>query len=303
MRSVCFCLVILSSCLLSCVSTGKFKASQQEVQKYDSLYTWSQRTLKSCQDDNSRLSKQKSLLQDEANELNLQLNATKENNTQMRKQLHDLAAISSAQAESIKKSLDNMGAKDIYFQELQSAVARRDEVNLSVVMNLKAVLGNVGDQDLNIKVEKGTVYVDLSDKLLFNSDSNSYTVTDKARPVLGKIARVLNDQPAIEFMVEGHTDSISYALDSLSDNWDLSVKRATSLIRVLQHEYNISPLRMTAAGRGEYITVASNDTPEGRAANRRTRIVIFPQMDPLLKVLEHRQTQEPTPAPAVSGSY
>ncbi|HEX9513185.1 MAG TPA: OmpA family protein [Puia sp.] len=302
MRPVYFYLVIFSFTVLSCVSTGKFKAMQQQAQKNDSLYTWSQHTLKTCQDANNDLNRQKSSLQDQANDLNLQLTATKENNTQLRKQLQDLSAISSAQAESIKKSLDNMGATDIYLRNLQSALKHRDSVNLAVLMDLKATLGSFGDQDVNIKVEKGVVYIDLSDKLLFNSDSNSYTVADKAKTVLSRMARVFNDQPDIEFMVEGHTDSISYPQDVLLDNWDLSTKRATSLVRILQNEYKISPIRMTAAGRSEYLTVSSNDTPEGRAANRRTRIVILPQLDQLLKLLERRQGQEAPPLPAISGS-
>src|SRR5258708_39866574 len=119
MRPVHFYLVIFSSSLLSCVSTGKFKAMQQEASKYDSLYTWSMRTLKTCQDANNDLNKQKASLQNQTNEMNTLLTSTKENNTELRKQLRDIAAISSTQAESIRKSFDNMGAKDIYIQDLQ----------------------------------------------------------------------------------------------------------------------------------------------------------------------------------------
>jgi chemotaxis protein MotB len=288
MRPIYFYLVILSSAMVSCVSTGKFKAMEQQSQKNDSLYTWSMRTLKTCQDTNNDLNRQKKALQDQTNDMKLEMIATKENNTEMRKQLQDLAAISSSQAQSLQKSLDNMSAKELYIRDLQSALAHRDSVNLAVVMNLKTTLGGFGEKDVSIKVEKGIVYVDISDKLLFNNDSNSYTVTDKAKTVLGRMARVLNDQPDIELMVEGHTDSISYNRDSLSDNWDISVKRAASLVRILQRQYNISPVRMTAAGRSEYITVAPNDTPEGRAANRRTRIIILPQLDQLLRLLERR---------------
>src|SRR5258708_30885759 len=109
-------------------------------------------------------------MQDRANSFTRKSTATKENNTQLRKQLQDVAAISSAQAESIKKCLDNMGDTDIYLRNLQSALKHRDSVNLAVLMDLKATLGSFGDQDVNIKVEKGVVYIDLSDKLLFNSD-------------------------------------------------------------------------------------------------------------------------------------
>jgi outer membrane protein OmpA-like peptidoglycan-associated protein len=271
-------------------------------------------------------------------------------------------------------------------------------MNMVAVLNLKATIGGFGDQDVSIKLENGEVHVDLSDRLLFNSDSNgrnSYTVTDKAKSVLGRMARALNDMPDVEFMVEGHTDGVAPHKDSVAvhmdsvalqtdtvlvhtdsavahtdtamvhmdsavvhidtamvhmdsvvahtdtpavltdsavvhtdavpvlldtvpaaqsilvDNWDLSVKRATSIVRILQNDYHVSPARMIAAGRSEYITVAPNDTPEGQAANRRTRIIILPQMDQLLKVLEHRQRQGESPAqvapaaapaPAVSGS-
>jgi chemotaxis protein MotB len=313
MRLAYFYLVILSFALFSCVSTSTFKAMQQQAHEYDSLYAWSQHTLKTCQDANSDLSKQKTSLQTQANDMSLQLNAANENNTQLRKQLQDLSAISSMQAESIKKSLDNIGAKDTYLREVQSAVSSRDSQNLAVVMDLKATLGGFGDQDVSIKLEKGVVYVDLSDRVLFNGDSNSVTLSSKAKSVLGRMARVLNDQPDIAIMVEGHTDSISYHMDSISyhtdsisyhtdsisnpqdslpDSWDISVKRATAVVRVLQKQYNISPLRMTAAGRGEYSTVNSNDTPEGRAANRRTRIVILP------RVVAPAPSPAPTAAPA-----
>lgn len=128
------------------------------------------------------------------------------------------------------------------------------------------------------------VYVDISDKLLFNS--GKYQVTDPAKEVLGKVAKVLEAQPNIEFLVEGHTDNVPYKQGVLDDNWDLSVKRSTSVIRILQNQYHIAPERMTAAGRGEYIPVSSNETTEGRALNRRTRIVIIPQMDQFFKLLE-----------------
>ncbi|HRH61030.1 MAG TPA: OmpA family protein, partial [Chitinophagaceae bacterium] len=144
-------------------------------------------------------------------------------------------------------------------------------------------------QDINIKVDKGVVYIDISDKLLFKS--GSFDVTDKAQTVLGKVAKVLLNQPDIEFMVEGHTDNVPFKSGALLDNWDLSVKRATSVVRILQNQYGIPPARMTAAGRGEYVSLADNSTPEGKAANRRTRIVILPQLDQFFKLLETPQGQ------------
>jgi len=282
--------------MISCVSTGKFKAMQQEAQKYDSLYTWSQRTLKTCQDANNDLTKQKSALKDQVSSINLELNASKENNVLLRKQMEALSALNKAQAESVKKSLDNIGAKDQYIQDLRAAVSHRDSVNMALLLNLKAYLGSQG-QDVVIRLENGEVHVDLSDSLLFNGDSTGYTINEKAKPVLGRLARVLNNQPDIAFTVEGHTDSIPYAQGALMDNWDLSAKRATSVVRILQ-EHNVAPARMTAAGRSEYVQVAPNDTPEGQAANRRTRIIILPQLDQLLRVLDRKQGSGASPAPA-----
>ena len=158
---------------------------------------------------------------------------------------------------------------------------------MALVMNLKGAIGNLDDKDINIKVDKGVVYIDISDKLLFKS--GSYEITSAANTVLGKVALVLKNQPDIEFMVEGHTDNVAYKKGVLMDNWDLSVKRATAVVRVLQNQYGLDPAKMAAAGRGEYMPLTTNDTDEGRAVNRRTRIVILPQLDQFFKLLETKK--------------
>jgi chemotaxis protein MotB len=175
----------------------------------------------------------------------------------------------------------------MYIKDLQGSIARKDSLNMALVMNLKGAIGNLDDKDINIKVDKSAVYIDISDKLLFKS--GSYDVTDRAKEVLGKVAKVLNAQPDIEFLVEGHTDSIPIKAGKLEDNWELSVKRATTIVRILQDTYGLDPKRMTAAGRSQYVPLADNSTPEGRAANRRTRIVILPQLDQFFKLLERKQ--------------
>jgi chemotaxis protein MotB len=157
---------------------------------------------------------------------------------------------------------------------------------MALVNNLKGAIGDLNDQDINIKVDKGVVYVDISDKLLFAS--GKYDVTARAREVLGKVATVLKAQPDIEFMVEGNTDTKPYRRGVLLDNWDLSVKRATAVVRILQNKYGLAPAKIAAAGRGEYAPVATNDTEEGRALNRRTRIIILPQLDQFFKLLERK---------------
>lgn len=270
--------------LASCTSTKKLKKCQANNSRLDSQYQALNKQFldlqlmyKACEDSNAMLVSRVNALHDQVGE-------QRSTNGQLIGQLKDLSVISSSQAESIQKSLDNIGVKDAYIKQLQSAINRKDSMNMALVINLKSAIGNLDDKDINIKVDKGVVYVDISDKLLFSS--GKYQVTDKAKVVLGKVAKVLEAQPSIEFMVEGHTDNVPFSNGQLQDNWDLSCKRATSVIRILQDQYHIPPARMTASGRGEYTPIASNDSQEGRAQNRRTRIVILPQLDQFFKLLE-----------------
>jgi chemotaxis protein MotB len=290
-----FFLVVASTLLFSCVSSKKYKES---LSKYDELNTrlgTVQADLSTCNTDKNNLTRERDDLQNQnaslnsrIADLNKQIDFLKENNTTVLRQLQDLSVLSSSQAESIKKSLDNIGAKDVYIKDLQSALARKDSLNMALVMNLKGAIGNLNDQDINIKVDKGVVYIDISDKLLFSS--GRYEVTKNAKMVLGKVAQVLKNQPDIEFMVEGHTDNVPYHNAILMDNWDLSVKRATAVVRILQNEYGLDPAKMAAAGRSEYKPLTTNDTADGRATNRRTRIVILPQLDQFFKLLETKKS-------------
>ena len=271
--------------LFSCVSSKKFKKSQADYATMQTQYTQVQGDLSACNDEKANLQRQKSDLETNVANLNNQIDFLKQNNTQALKQLQDMSVISSSQAESIKKSMENIGAKDSYIQTLQQQMAHKDSLNMALVMNLKGAIGDLNDQDINIKVDKGVVYIDISDKLLFKTAK--YNVTPEAKAVLGKVATVLKNQPDIEFMVEGHTDNVEYKGGGLVlDNWDLSVKRSTSVVRILQKEYGLDPAKMAAAGRGEYNPVGENSTKEGRAINRRTRIVILPQLDQFFKLLE-----------------
>lgn len=278
--------------LFSCVSSKKFKTAQAEIQSLQSKQTQLQGDLNNCNDAKAELGRQKTTLEgdnaslnNKISDLNKQIDFLKANNTSALRQLEDLSVISASQAESIRKSMENIGAKDAYIQTLQQQMAHKDSLNMALVMNLKGAVGNMDDEDINIKVDKGVVYIDISDKLLFKS--GKYEVTSQAKTVLGKVAAVLKNQPDIEFMVEGHTDNVEYKGGGfVLDNWDLSVKRATSVVRILQKEYGLDPAKMAAAGRGEYRPVADNATKEGKASNRRTRIVILPQLDQFFKLLE-----------------
>lgn len=268
----------------SCVSTKKFSDQAKMLSKEKASHELSLQDLTKCEN-NAKVSENKiAELQAQLIDAQGQVNYLKQNNNQALKQLENLSVISSSQAESIKKSMENIGKQNNMIYTLQSSLAQRDSLNLALVLNLKGAIGNLDDKDVNIKVEKGVVYIDISDKMLFKS--GSYSITDKASEVLGKVAKVLNNQKSIEFMVEGHTDNVPFKRGDLLDNWDLSVKRATAVVRVLQEKYGINPAMMTAAGRSEYLPVDSNDTTDGRALNRRTRIVILPQLDQFFKLLE-----------------
>ncbi len=273
-----------SMLLFSCVSSKKFKTAKADYDQLQGKYTLLQTDFSNCRDAKASLESEISNLNKMLSDRDKQIAFLKENNTTVLNQLQSLSVVSSSQAESIKKSLDNIGAKDLYIQDLQSSMAKKDSLNLALVMNLKGAIGNMQDEDINIKVDKGVVYIDISDKLLFKT--GKYEVTPQAKEVLGKVAMVLKNQPDIEFMVEGHTDNIPFKSGVLLDNWDLSVKRATSVVRILQNEYGLDPQKMAAAGRGEYNPVVDNSSPENRAKNRRTRIVILPQLDQFFKLLE-----------------
>jgi len=277
---------LLPIMLFSCAASKKLKALQSKYDSLNNSYSSLQNDLKNCNSKTADLTRDKSNCVAQVAALNKQIAFLKDNNTQALKQLEDMSVISSSQAQSIRKSLDNLGAKDAYIQSLQSALAHKDSLNMALVTNLKGAIGNLNDQDINIKVEKGVVYVDISDKLLFAS--GKYNVTQRAQEVLGKVATVLKAQPNIEFMVEGHTDNVPFRHGDLLDNWDLSVKRATAVVRILQNKYGLEPAKMAAAGRSEYVPVADNATTDGRALNRRTRIVILPQLDQFFKLLEHK---------------
>ena len=288
-------LAMVSIGAYSCVSPKKLQEAESKYGQLNSAYAELQSKYRDAQDavsknknDAERFGATNKALQSTIDDLNKQVDFLRNNNTTVLSQLKDLSVVTGSQAESIKKSLENIGAKDLYIQDLQGSMARKDSINMALVVNLKGAIGDLNDEDINIKVDKGVVYVDISDKLLFKS--GSFTVTDKAKNVLGKVAKVLAAQPHIEFMVEGHTDSkqLIASETAIDDNWDLSVKRATTVVRLLQDTYGIDPKRMTAAGRGEYKPVTGNGNAIDRAKNRRTRIVILPQLDQFFKLLEKK---------------
>lgn len=284
-------LLILSAIILtmigtSCVSSKKYKAQVSKFDALDTQYAKKQNDLNACETAKANYQKEIDDLNRRIADMLKDQSHLQDNNAIVVNQLEAMSVISSTQAESIKKSMENLGMKDAYIKGLQNSLAYKDSLNMALVMNLKGAVGNLNDKDINIKVDKGVVFIDISDKMLFKS--GSYVITDEASTILGKVAKVLKNQPNIEFMVEGHTDNVPFKKGDLVDNWDLSVKRATSVVRLLQTKYGLDPAKMTAAGRSEYLPVSSNDTSDGKSANRRTRIVILPQLDQFFKLMERK---------------
>jgi chemotaxis protein MotB len=260
-----------------CVSQKKFKA---KVSEYDSLkkdYEKVDLMLSDCASEREKQSARIKTLEDD-------LAYSKKNSSVMLNQLQDMSVISAAQSESIKKSLENINSKDNYIKNLQTELSRKDSLNMALVLNLKGALKDVNDDDVQIKVEGSAVFISISDKMLFRS--GSYEITSRAKDVLGKVATVIKAQPDVQFMVEGHTDNKAISTSTIRDNWDLSVLRSASVVRTLQKQYGVDPARMIAAGRSEFVPLSSNANGEGRALNRRTRIVILPQLDQFFKLME-----------------
>jgi chemotaxis protein MotB len=202
----------------------------------------------------------------------------------------DLTVLTTKGAENLEKSLESLKEKDLKISRLQDALTKKDSVTLALVTSLKGAVG-INDPDIEINVEKGVVFISIADKLLFKS--GSYDVNDKAKSVLAKVAKVVNDKPDFECMVEGHTDTVPYKSNGiLLDNWDLSVKRSTSIVRVLTNELGVNPAKLIAAGRSSYVPLVSNDTAEDRGRNRRTRIVVMPKIDQFYDMIEKEMKKQ-----------
>ena len=201
-----------------------------------------------------------------------------------------MATLSTKGAQNIEKALESIKEKDLKISRMQDALTKKDSVTLALVTSIKSSVG-VSDPDIEVNVEKGVVFISIADKLLFKS--GSYTVSDKAKSVLAKVAKIINDKPTFECMVEGHTDNVPYIGNGvLIDNWDLSVKRSTAIVRVLTKDLGVKPAQLIAAGRSEYIPLVQNNTAENRGVNRRTRIVILPKIDEFYEMIEKEMKKQ-----------
>lgn len=282
MKKTVFLMTLCGTLLASCVSSKKYSELEALQKSTNDLLNAATVKLNTCDEEKAAALANVTSLEE-------QINFLKSNNQDLISNLGNLTTLSKKGAENLEKSLESLKEKDTRIKSLRDAVTRKDSVTLALVTSLKGVLGNIADEDIEINVEKGVVYVSISDKLLFRS--GSFSVNNAAKEVLGKVAKVINDKPELEFMVEGHTDNVPIKVEGTQDNWDLSVRRATAIVRILQKDFGVAPERMTAAGRGEYIPVADNDSSAGRAKNRRTRIVVLPKLDQFYDLINQGMEQ------------
>lgn len=288
-------LLCLALAATSCVTKKRFVSLQSEMEMKKTELDNANRDLgkcgvslndymaklSTCENENGRL--RSDMKTAESNWSN-QVKDLKDQRDKQQSQVGDLTNLSKSANDNIGQTLAQLERKEKYIHYLQAAKTKADSINLALSVNLKGVLReSLDDTDVEIKVDKQVVFINLSDKMLFKSGSSDLTA--KANEVLGKIAKIVESRPDLEVMVEGYTDNKPIKTACVDDNWDLSVKRSTAVVRVLQTVYKVNPNRLIAAGRGEYNTLATNDSDAGRAKNRRTRIIILPKIDQFYDLL------------------
>jgi len=257
--------------LVSCVSKKKYTALETNLSETQSALT-------KTQVEKEELETKMAKIEARVTEYNEKINGLKEINDSQLTTVDDVAVMSNNTKEKMRATLAKVDA-----DKLAEAETLQDSMNLAISYNLKKSISDDED-DVDVNIDKTVVMINISDKLLFNS--GSYRVSSKANTILGKLAEVINSEPSMEVMVEGHTDSRSINTSMFRNNWDLSVKRATSVVNILQEKYNVDPAKMIAAGRSSYLPLVENDSKENMAKNRRTKIVIIPNLDKFFALLD-----------------
>lgn len=237
--------------------------------------------------------------------LNKSLDRQKEENTALKKQIRGLEGDTVRMGNAIreyrqslysnlseqeklnmllKEKMEKLAQREATINELQAEITAQNEKVATLLSSVKDALLGFTTDELTVTEKDGKVYVAMSDKLLF--ESGSAQVNKQGKEALGKLAGVLKKQTDIDVMIEGHTDNKPIRTVQFKDNWDLSVIRATSVVRILIKDYEVNPLQIVPSGRGEYMPVDANETAEGRAHNRRTEIIMAPRLDKLMDVLK-----------------
>ncbi|QBQ41477.1 OmpA/MotB family protein [Sphingobacterium psychroaquaticum] len=263
--------------LSSCVSNKKYVALQTQHQDLATLYqkgqldlTESRARVKSLEDQLEFERRNNATLKDALTTLQNTLDKSISQNTQGNV--------------NISKLVDEINASNKYIQHLVNTKNKSDSLNVVLTNNLTRSLSREELRDVDVKVLKGVVYISLSDNMLYKS--GSYEISDKAGETLSKIAKIIQDYKDYEVLIEGNTDSDPISKPNIRNNWDLSTLRASSVVQALQNQYGVDPKRLTAGGRGEYNPIAENNTPDGKARNRRTQIIITPKLDQFMELID-----------------
>ena len=267
----------------SCVSKKEFQQLQGDYTNLQGLYNQSQVDLATARTHGKSLEDRLADAQRENEGLKRQLAALQGS--------LDKSLVQNNQGSiNISKLVDEINASNKYIKQLVEAKTKSDSLNLVLTNNLTRSLSRDELQEVDVKVLKGVVYVSLADNMLYRS--GSYEVNDRAKTTLSKIAKILSDYKDFEVLVEGNTDDVPITRPNIRNNWDLSALRASSVVQVLQNDYGIAPNRLSAAGRGQYNPVATNDTELGRQRNRRTQIIITPKLDQFLDLIDKAPATE-----------
>lgn len=190
---------------------------------------------------------------------------------------------------NISKLVDEINASNKFIKQLVDAKTKSDSLNQVLTNKLTRSLSRTEANDVDVQVIKGVVYISLADNMLYKS--GSYEIGERAGETLSKIAKIITDYKDYDVLVEGNTDNVPISQKNIRNNWDLSALRASSVVQALQTRYGVDPKRLTAAGRGEYNPVASNDSAVGKQRNRRTQIIITPKLDQFMDLIDQAPEQ------------
>lgn len=282
-RSIILMTAVVAIAATGCVSKKKYEALNSDYKSLQSQYTTTQMALTECQTGGKSL---QAMLAD-AKKGNEDL---QKNYAELQNALNQSIANNSQGNVNISKLVDEINASNKYIKQLIEAKSKSDSLNMILTNNLTRSLSSSELRDVDVKVLKGVVYISLADNMLFRS--GSYQISDKAMDILSKIAKIIKDYKDYDVLVEGNTDNVPISKTNIRNNWDLSALRASSVVQVLQDKFGVDPSRLTAGGRGEYNPVATNSTAEGRQLNRRTQIIITPNLDQFMDLIDKAPNQD-----------
>ena len=188
----------------------------------------------------------------------------------------------------LKSQMDALAERERTINDLKAIIQKQNDLVSSLLTQVTEALVGFNSDELTVQVKDGKVYVAMSDKLLFKSGSAE--VDKRGKEALAMLADVLTKQQDIDIFIEGHTDNVPIKTSKFSDNWDLSVLRATSVVRILSTDYKVNPAQIIPSGRSQYFPIADNANPDGRSKNRRTEIILSPKLDKLFQMLNEHQS-------------